>query len=54
MTNIFLRKYWITLTSALTISTAVVLACAGDWGPEYGTSNFTPEIFVDSAYSPFF
>jgi hypothetical protein len=31
-----------------------VLACAGDWGPEYGTSSFTPETFVDSAYSPFF
>ncbi|MBS1566357.1 MAG: hypothetical protein JST39_18385, partial [Bacteroidetes bacterium] len=32
----------------------IALACGGDWGPEYGTSNFTPEVFVDSAYSPFF
>jgi hypothetical protein len=47
-------KFWIILISACTVSTAIVLACAGDWGPEYGTSNFTPEIFVDSAYSPFF
>jgi hypothetical protein len=47
-------KFWIILISACTISTAIALACAGDWGPEYGTSNFTPEAFVDSAYSPFF
>ncbi len=47
-------KFWIILISACTVSTAIILACAGDWGPEYGTSNFTPEIFVDSAYSPFF
>jgi len=54
MTKIFLKKYWIILISACCISTGIVLACAGDNGPEYGTSNFTPEVFVDSAYSPFF
>ena len=54
MTKTFLRKYWIVLTSACCISTGIVLACAGDNGPEYGTSNFTPGVFVDSAYSPFF
>ena len=54
MTTTFLRKYWITLTSLCTIGATVVLACAGDWGPEYGTSSFTPQAFVDSAYSPFF
>jgi hypothetical protein len=54
MTITSLRKYWIILTSACTIGATVALACAGDWGPEYGTSNFTPEIFVDSSYSPFF
>ncbi|MBS1659434.1 MAG: hypothetical protein JST68_00140 [Bacteroidetes bacterium] len=52
MTKTFLRKYWLILTSACCISTAVVLACA-DSG-EYMTSSFTPEIFVDEAYSPFF
>jgi len=54
MTKTFLKKYWLILTSAGCISTGIVLACAGDNGPEYGTSNFTPSIFVDSAYSPFF
>ncbi|HLZ85636.1 MAG TPA: hypothetical protein VKQ52_00295 [Puia sp.] len=54
MTKPSLRKYWIILTSLCTVGTTIALACAGDWGPEYGTSNFTPEVFVDSAYSPFF
>ena len=54
MTNTSLRKYWITLTSLFTIGATIVLACAGDWGPEYGTSSWTPQVFVDSAYSPFF
>ena len=54
MINTCLRKYWIILTSACTIGSTIALACAGDWGPEYGTSSFTPEVFVDSAYSPFF
>ncbi|GGA91073.1 hypothetical protein [Puia dinghuensis] len=53
MTRTSLKKSWIILTSACTIAATIVLACA-DMGPEYGTSNFTPEIFVDSAYSPFF
>lgn len=41
---------------ACSISGAIVLACGGgDWGPEYGTSNFTPYVDVkDSSYSPFF
>jgi len=54
MTNTSLRKYWITLTSLCTLGATIVLACAGDWGPEYGNSSFTPQVFVDSAYSPFF
>ncbi len=54
MTKAFLRKSWIILISACFVSTAIALACAGDWDPEYGASNFTPEIFVDSTYSPFF
>jgi hypothetical protein len=54
MKKTFLRKYWIILTSACCLATAIGLACAGDYGEEYGTSNFTPEIFVDTTYSPFF
>lgn len=54
MTRAFLKKYWLILTSLGCISTAITLACAGDYGNEYGTSNFTPELFVDTAYSPFF
>jgi len=53
MTKTFLRKSWIILISASSISTAVVLACA-DGYEGYGVSNFTPEAFVDSTYSPFF
>jgi len=52
MKKTFLKRYWLILTSVIT--TAAVLACAGDYGEEYGTSNFTPEVFVDTAYSPFF
>lgn len=52
MKKTFLKKYWLILTSV--IITAVALACAGDYGEEYGTSNFTPEVFVDTTYSPFF
>src|SRR5215470_6650230 len=52
MTKTFLKRYWLILTSVIT--TAIALACAGDYGEEYGTSNFTPSIFVDTAYSPFF
>ena len=55
MTKKHSAKYWITSISATVIVTGIVLACAGDWGPEYGTSNFTPETIVrDSTYSPFF
>ena len=50
----FLRKYWLILISTPFISTGIILACTGDQGAEYGTSNFTPEVFVDNAYSPFF
>jgi hypothetical protein len=54
MKKISLPKSWIILTSICGLGTGLALACAGDWGPEYGTSNFTPEVFVDTAYSPFF
>jgi hypothetical protein len=53
MTKTPLKKYWLILTSAGCLGTAIGLACAGDYGPDYGTSNFTPQLFVDKAYSPF-
>jgi hypothetical protein len=50
-----LKKRWITSISALCISVGIALACAGDWGPEYGTSNFTPFAAIsDASYTPFF
>ena len=54
MTKTFSAKCWIALISCCCIGTGIALACAGDWGEEYGTSNFSPEVFVDSAYTPFF
>jgi len=54
MKKIFSKKYLTTLISSFTVGTGIVLACAGDWGDETASSNFTPEAFVDSAYRPFF
>jgi hypothetical protein len=54
MTKMFSKKHLTTLISTFTVGTGIILACAGDWGPEYGTSSFTPEAFVDSGYRPFF
>jgi len=53
MIKIFLKRWWIVLISC-SISVGIAYACAGGWGEEYGVSNFAPEVFVDSAYSPFF
>lgn len=54
MIKMFSGKYWIILISACCASTGIILACADGWGEEYGVSNFSPEIFVANAYSPFF
>jgi hypothetical protein len=55
MKQMFSKKYLTTLISSFTVGTGIILACAGDWGPEYGTSSFTPEAFVnDDSYKPFF
>jgi hypothetical protein len=54
MKEMFSKKHLTTLISTFTVGTGIILACAGDWGPEYGTSSFTPEAFVDSGYRPFF
>ena len=54
MKKIFSGKLLLALINLLLIS-GIVLACAsGGWDEEYGVSNFTPEVFVDSSYSPFF
>lgn len=53
MKQLFLRRWWIAFISC-GISAGIVYACADGWGEEYGVSNFAPEVFVDSAYSPFF
>jgi hypothetical protein len=54
MTKIFSKTFWISSISSLVVGTGIVLACAGgDWD-EYGNSNFTPEIFADAKYKPFF
>lgn len=54
MTKIFSKKFWILLVSITSIGGGIILACADGWGPEYGTSGFTPEAFVDTGYTPFF
>ncbi|THU37099.1 hypothetical protein FAM09_19295 [Niastella caeni] len=53
MKKIFSKKYIITGISSFTLGTGIILACGGDWEPEYNSS-FTPEAFVDSTYRPFF
>jgi hypothetical protein len=54
MRKIFSKKFWVALISMPIIAGGIALACADAWWPEYGTSNFTPEAFVDSSYRPFF
>lgn len=54
MTKQSLVKYWIAPVSFCLLAIGIALACSGDWGEEYGTSNFAPEAFVDSSFSPFF
>ena len=54
MIKMFSNRFWIVLISACCAGTGIAFACADGWGEEYGVSNFSPEIFVDSAYSPFF
>lgn len=54
MKKIFSKKFWIGLISLPVIAGGIALACADGWGPDYGTSNFAPETFVDSVYQPFF
>jgi hypothetical protein len=54
MKKVFTKKFWTVLISAPVIG-GIVFACAGgDYWAEYGTSNFTPEAFVEKKYSPFF
>ncbi len=54
MMKIFTRNWLINCTSVILLTTGIAWACASDWDNEYGTSNFTPEVFVKNEYSPFF
>lgn len=54
MKKIFSGKLVILLISAGILAGGIALACASDWEVEYGTSNFTPEVFVKDNVSPFF
>jgi hypothetical protein len=54
MTKAFLKKCSIALSSTCLLGIVIALACTDPWGEEYGTSNFTPEVFVARTYSPFF
>lgn len=54
MRKIFSKKLLLISSLVATVSAGVLWACGGgDWD-EYGVSAYTPEAFVDSAYSPFF
>lgn len=54
MISQFSKKFWIGFSSSVIVSTGIILACAGGYWEEYGSSNFTPETFVDTKYKPFF
>ena len=55
MKKMFTKKFWTILISILIPAAGIVLACGYyDPGPEYGSSNFTPEAFTEKKYSPFF
>lgn len=36
------------------IAYGVIYACGGDWDGDYFESSFTPEVYVDESYTPFF
>ncbi len=49
-----LRKQLLFLISSVFAGIGVILACAGGWWSFDETTNYTTELFVDRAYSPFF
>ncbi len=49
------KKFWLTLTSSLAVGTGIILACGGDWEPDYNRmANISLEAYVDSSARPFF
>jgi hypothetical protein len=36
------------------VAYGVIYACGGDWDGDYFESSFTPEVYVDESYTPFF
>lgn len=53
MMRTFSKKSAIALISGLFGGVGVILACAGGWYTIEDSTNYTPELYVDSAYSPF-
>lgn len=49
-----LKKLLLPLISTQFIGISIVLACAGGWYTINEATAYTPELFVDSSYSPFF
>ena len=49
-----LKKSLLLLISTTLVGLSVILACAGGWYSINDTTNYTPELFVDKSYSPFF
>ncbi len=49
-----LKKQLLFLISSTIAGIGVILACSGSWYTINDTTNYTPELFVDKSYSPFF
>lgn len=54
MIKISLKKQWLLLISVVFTSVGIILGCAGGWWTFDETTNYTPELFVDKSYTPFF
>lgn len=54
MKRTFSKKHWTSLGNYFVVALAALIACADGWWPDYGSSSFTPEAFVDRKYTPFF
>lgn len=50
----YLNKYTLSLISAVFAGAGFVIGCAGGWWGIEEATNYTPELFVDSVYKPFY
>lgn len=48
------KKWLIALTNLVVVGIGIIYACAGGWWTFEESTNFTPELTVDSVYKPFF